>query len=43
MEPLHDVFNYIKNLFTEIPHHFDKKTKNEIEAVIELSFEGKDA
>ena len=37
------MFLITKNLLTEIPHHFDKKTKKEIEAVIELSFEGKDA
>ena len=27
MEPLHDVLNRIKNLGTELPHHFDKKQK----------------
>ena len=37
MEPLH------KNLLTEIPHNFKKKRKKEIKAIIELSFEGKDA
>nr|XP_047138548.1 uncharacterized protein LOC124814672 [Hydra vulgaris] len=42
MEPLHDVFNHIKNLLRELPHHFDKKAKTEIESIIELSFEGKD-
>ncbi|XP_065645686.1 uncharacterized protein LOC136076144 [Hydra vulgaris] len=42
MEPLHNVFNHLKNLFAELPHHFDKKTKREIERIIELTFKGKD-
>ena len=39
-EPLHDIMNHIKNLFLEIPHHIDDKSK--LKDFIEASFNGKD-
>ena len=26
-EPLHDVSNHVKNIYSELPHHFNKKEK----------------
>ena len=39
-EPLHDIGNHIKNLFMEIPHHFEDKV--EISSVIEATFNEND-
>ena len=42
-EPLHDISNHIKNLYAEIPYHVDKKIKKDVTAIIDLSFNNKDA
>ena len=39
-EPLHDIMNHIKNLFLEIPHHVEDKSK--LKDLIEASFNGRD-
>ena len=40
-EPLHDIGNHIKNLFFEIPHHFEDVVK--IRSLIEATFNDKDS
>ena len=42
-EPLHDMSNYIKNIYQEIPAHFSKNEKNKVKEAIENSFNGKEA
>ena len=41
-EPLHDISNHIKNLYQELPEHVEKKKKQIIQDIINLSF-GKEA
>ena len=42
-EPLHDISNYIKNIYQEIPAHFSKNEKNKVKEAIENLFNGKEA
>ena len=42
-EPLHDIFNHIKNIYQELPFHVDKADKSLVTKAIERSFHGKEA
>ena len=42
-EPLHDVSNYIKKIYLELPSHMTKNEKNIVPEVIDQSFNGKEA
>lgn len=43
-EPLHDIHNHIKNLYFELPSHFDKKDeKQNFQLTLDNSFNDKDA
>ena len=42
-EPLHDISNHIKNIYQELPWHFEKESKKEIKEIVHGSFQGKEA
>ena len=42
-EPLHDLSNHSKNLYEEIPYHFEKSKKGDINQIISSSFKNKEA
>ena len=42
-EPLHDIMNYIKNLYEELPLHLPKEKKENLRETISCSFNGKEA
>ena len=40
-EPLHDISNYIKNIYQEIPAHFSKNKKNKVKEPLKTHLMGK--
>ena len=42
-EPLHDMSNHIKNLYTELPYHIEKEHRQSLSFIINNSFGGKEA
>ena len=42
-EPLHDISNHIKNLYTELPYHIEKEHRKSLNFIINNSFERKEA
>ena len=42
-EPLHDITNHIKNLYSELPFHFNINQRKEFINFIEASYNGKEA
>ena len=40
-EPLHDISNHIKNLYTELPYHIEKEYRKSLNFIINNSFGGK--
>ena len=42
-EPLHDISNHTKNLYSELPHKFSNQNRHDVEEIIKASFNGKEA